>query len=239
MISPATSSAIEVESLTRRFGARRAIDGVSFVLREGECLALFGPNGAGKTTLLRILAGLLRPTSGSARIGGVALPGGREARATVGIISHQAMLYEALSARENVEFAARLYGVRDPRGAAQRALERLRIAERADSLVRSLSRGMRQRVSIARAMVHEPRIVLLDEPFTGLDALGASALTAALRELRAMGAGLVLVTHNLSEGLELGTHTAIMREGRFVSLEPRESEEPVAFARRYREVVGA
>lgn len=212
---------------------------MSFELGAGECLALFGPNGAGKTTLLRILAGLLRPTSGSARIGGVELPGGREARAVVGIISHQAMLYEALTARENVEFAARLHGVRDPRAAAERALARLRIAERADSLVRSLSRGMRQRVSIARAMVHEPRIVLLDEPFTGLDALGAAALTAALRELRSLGAGLVLVTHNLEEGLELGTHTAIMREGRFVSLEPRAPEATADFARRYREVVGA
>ncbi|HEX6964939.1 MAG TPA: heme ABC exporter ATP-binding protein CcmA [Gemmatimonadaceae bacterium] len=228
---------IEVRGLTRAFGARRAVDGIDFALETGDCLALFGPNGAGKTTLLRMLAGLLKPTSGTARIGGVTLPGGAAVRAAVGIISHEHMLYDALTARENVEFTARLYGVRDPRDAALRALERMRMLDRADTLVRALSRGLKQRVSIARAMVHGPQVVLLDEPFTGLDAAGAAALTAMLCELKRDGAALILVTHNLSEGLELATHAAIMRDGRFVRYEPCAMLDAVEYAVSYRELV--
>ena len=234
--APAT---VETDRLARRFGARRALDEVTFSLRAGDCLALFGPNGAGKTTLLRILAGLLRPTSGVARVGGVSLPGGPEARGVVGIISHNGMLYDALTARENVEFAARLYGVRDPGTAAMRALDRLGIAERADSATRALSRGMRQRVSIARAMVHEPRVVLLDEPYTGLDEAGAVALTAALAELRLAGATLVVVTHHLAEGLALATHSAIMRGGRLLRFERTGGEAPSDYAAMYRAAVAS
>ncbi|HEX6535496.1 MAG TPA: heme ABC exporter ATP-binding protein CcmA [Gemmatimonadaceae bacterium] len=230
---------VEVDGLSRSFGGRRAVDGVSFALAGGECLALFGPNGAGKTTLLRMLAGLLKPSAGSARIGGVALPGGPEVRAEVGLISHASMLYAALTARENVELAARLYGVTAARAATETALARMRILDRADAPVRALSRGLQQRVSIARAMVHEPRVVLLDEPFTGLDASGAAALGGALMELRAHGAALVLVTHNIDEGLSLATHAAIMRDGRFVRLEPRAGIDPAAYAAAYRGAVDA
>ena len=225
---------MQAEGLVRTFGGRRAVDGVSFTLHAGDCLALFGPNGAGKTTLLRMLGGLLKPTAGSARVGGVALPGGAAARAAVGMISHQGMLYPALTARENVEFAARLYGVPAPRDAALGALALMRIADRAEWPVRMLSRGMQQRVSIARAMVHGPRVVLLDEPFTGLDAAGASALTRALEELARGGASLVLVTHNLDEGLALATHVAVMLAGRFVRLERRATVDASRFAHEYR-----
>ena len=229
--------AVEVVGLTRSFGRRVAVRDLTFAVRNGECLALFGPNGAGKTTLLRVLAGLLRPTSGTAHIAGVKLPGGADARAMVGLISHQSMLYAALTARENVEFTARLYGVPSPREAAMRALERMRMAERAHSVVRSLSRGMQQRVSVARAIVHEPRVVLLDEPYTGLDETGASALSNALESLKAGGASLVLVTHHLGEGLALATHTAIMRDGQFVKHEPRGTVELDAYRDAYREAV--
>ncbi|MBX6331691.1 MAG: heme ABC exporter ATP-binding protein CcmA [Gemmatimonadaceae bacterium] len=232
-----TSPAIDVRGLTRAFGGRRAVDGVAFTLRGGECLALFGPNGAGKTTLLRMLAGLLRPTSGTARIGGVAVPGGPAVRAAVGLISHASLLYGALTALENVELAAKLYGVREPRAAALRALEAMRVRDRAATPVRALSRGLQQRVSIARAMVHEPSVVLLDEPFTGLDAAGAAALTSALVALRSSGAALVLVTHNLDEGLSLATHVAIMTAGRFVRFEERGALDAPAYAAAYRELV--
>jgi heme exporter protein A len=131
LTSPAPA-AIEAHALTRTFGRRVAVRALKFGVNDGECLALFGPNGAGKTTLLRILAGLLRPTSGTAYIGGVKLPGGAEARAVVGLISHQSMLYSALTARENIEFTARLYGVESPREAAIRALRRMRMEARAD-----------------------------------------------------------------------------------------------------------
>jgi heme exporter protein A len=157
----------------------------------------------------------------------------------VGLISHHAMLYAALTAQENVAFAARLYGVPDPEGAARAALERLRVLERADTPVRRLSRGLQQRVSIARAMVHGPRVVLLDEPFTGLDEAGARALTGALTTLKAEGAALVLVTHNLTEGLALATRVAVMREGRLVLDRPRAAVEDVAFAAEYRALFAA
>jgi heme exporter protein A len=231
------TAAVEAQGLVRAFGARRAVDGIDLALYGGDCLALFGPNGAGKTTLLRLLAGLLKPTGGSARIAGVPLLGEPAARRLVGIISHQSMLYDALTARENVEFSARLYGVRDPRAAAEDALERMRVLDRANAPVRALSRGLQQRVSIARAIVHRPRVVLLDEPYTGLDEAGAAALTAALDELKAHGAALVLVTHNLTEGLALATHAAVMRRGRFVRLEERGAVDPVRYAAEYRELV--
>jgi heme exporter protein A len=228
---------VETVGLVRSFGHRRAVAGIDLSLGGGECLALFGPNGAGKTTLLRVLAGLLKPTAGRAMIAGVALPAEPEARAMIGLISHRGMLYEALTARENVELAARLHGLRDPRAAAATALARMRILDRADAPVRSLSRGMQQRVSIARAVVHGPRILLLDEPFSGLDESGAGALTSMLLELRAAGAAMVLVTHNLAEGLALATHAAIMRDGRFARLDSRAAVDPATYAASYRELV--
>jgi heme exporter protein A len=228
---------VEAHDLVRSFGGRRAVNGVSFALAGGECLAVFGPNGAGKTTLLRILAGLLKPTSGTARIGGVDLPGGPEVRGVVGLISHASMLYGALTARENVELAAKLYGVVDARDAAMHSLERMRVADRAETPVRALSRGLQQRVSVARAMVHEPEVVLLDEPFTGLDAAGAAALSDALVELRSHGAALILVTHNIEEGLSLATRAAIMYGGCFARVEEREGIDASAYAASYRELV--
>jgi heme exporter protein A len=238
---PVTSSAAVVEAvgLVRTFGGRRAVDGVDLRIAAGECLALFGPNGAGKTTLLRLLAGLLTPTAGSCRVDGVSLRDGRSARARVGLISHASMLYGALTARENVEFTARLYGLRDATGAARRALQLMRVADRAETPVRALSRGLQQRVSIARAIVHEPGLLLCDEPYTGLDDVGSAALTAALAERRDRGASLLLVTHNLAEGLALATHAAIMRRGRLVRHEARGALDPAAYASAYRELVTA
>ena len=235
----AVAPAVEAVALTRAFGARRAVDGVDFALAPGECLALFGPNGAGKTTLLRMVAGLLRPTRGEARVAGVPVHGGATARALVGMISHQSMLYAALTARENVELAARLHGVPDAAAAATRALDLMRVADRADTPVRRLSRGLQQRVSIARAMSHAPSVVVLDEPFTGLDEVGARALTDALTTLKAHGAALVLVTHHLGEGLTLATRVAVMRAGRLVLERPRAAVDDAAFAAEYRDLVTA
>jgi heme exporter protein A len=228
---------VEVTDLTREFGPRRAVAGVTFSLSSGDCLALFGPNGAGKTTLLRVLAGLLKPTSGSARISGIALPGGPVARSRVGLISHHTMLYEALSARENVSFSAALYGVRDADARVEDSLRRMSMLERADASIRSLSRGMQQRVSIARAMVHAPQLVLADEPYSGLDENGARALTALLKELRSAGTAIIVVTHNLVEGLSLATHAAVMQRGKFVRYDPARSIDPKSYAATYREVL--
>ena len=227
---------IEAAALVRAFGARRAVDGLSFSLAAGECLALFGPNGAGKSTALRLLAGLLSPTSGSASIGGVRLPAA-EARARVGLILHRSMLYEALTARENVRFSARLHGLGDVEHAVERALVALRVADRADVAVRALSRGLQQRVAIARAIVHGPDVLLADEPYTGLDEQGGAALTTLLRERRDAGAALIVVTHHLQEGLALATHAAIMRAGRFARFERADGLERDRYAAEYRELV--
>ena len=231
------NAVVATENLTRLFGARRAVDGVSISLCAGDALAIFGPNGAGKTTLLRMLGGILKPSAGKARVGGVALPGGSDVRRRIGIISHHSLLYDALTARENVEFSARLYGVQNPREKAEAALASMQIETRADTPVRALSRGMKQRVSIARATVHEPDLVLADEPFTGLDIVGSKALTSLLSSLRDRGASLVSVTHNVEEGLSLSSHAAIMNSGRLVRSESRSAIEPQSFAREYRELV--
>ena len=238
MESP-NGAVVATENLSRSFGTRRAVDGVTLAVAGGEALALFGPNGAGKTTLLRMLGGLLRPTSGKARIGDVPLPGGPEVRRRIGVISHQSLLYDALTARENVEFAARLYRVPDPVTRSTEALERMRILDRADTPVRALSRGLKQRVSVARAIVHSPSVILADEPFTGLDVVGARALATLLIELRDAGAALILVTHNIDEGLGLATRAAIMDRGKLVRSETRAEIEPSSFAREYQDLVAA
>ncbi len=230
---------VEVAELAREFGSRRAVAGVTFSLAAGECLALFGPNGAGKTTLLRLLAGLLKPTSGSARVSGIQLPGGPLARSRIGFISHHTMLYEALSPRENVSFSARLYGIRDFRGRVEDSLRRMSMLERADAPIRSLSRGMQQRVSIARAMVHSPQLVLADEPYSGLDESGARALTVLLRELRSAGTAIIVVTHNLAEGLLLATHAAVMQRGKFLRYDSADRVDARAYAVVYREALVA
>ena len=231
------NAVVATENLTRVFGSRRAVDGVSVSLCAGDALAIFGPNGAGKTTLLRMLGGILKPSAGKARVGGVNLPGGPEVRRRIGIISHHSLLYDALTARENLEFSARLYGVDDPGAKTERALASMQILDRADTPVRALSRGMKQRVSIARATVHEPDLVLADEPFTGLDVVGSKALTSLLMSLKHRGAALVIVTHNLVEGLSLSSYAAIMNSGKMVRSEARSGIDPESFTREYQELV--
>ena len=235
--APVGERVIATHGLGRRFGGRRAVSDVSFSLGAGDCLALFGPNGAGKTTLLRMLAGLLRPTEGSGEVAGIALPGGAALRGAIGYISHASMLYGALSARENVELTAKLFGMRNAREAANQALERMELPNRSETPVRLLSRGMQQRVTIARATVHSPRVVLLDEPFTGLDDSGSAALGAHLAALRASGTTMVLVTHQIPEGLALATHAAIMRDGALARMEEGESWDASSYLTVYRGLV--
>jgi len=233
----ASERVITTHGLGRRFGGRRAVSDVTLSLGAGDCLALFGPNGAGKTTLLRMLAGLLRPTEGSGEVAGVVLPGGATLRGAIGYISHASMLYGALSARENVELTAKLFGMRNAREAAKQALERMELPDRSDTPVRLLSRGMQQRVTIARATVHSPRVVLLDEPFTGLDDSGSAALGAHLATLRASGTTMVLVTHQIPEGLALATHAAIMRDGALARMEEGEAWDASSYLTVYRGLV--
>jgi heme exporter protein A len=213
---------LAVTSLARSFGHVRALRGVSFSLVPGDALAIFGPNGAGKTTLLRLLAGILRPDKGTITIAGSPLVRGDVSqRRRLGLIAHASLCYDGLTAAENLEFYGRLYGLPDPRAAAARALESVGLTDRAGSAAVTMSRGMVQRLSIARALLHDPEIVLLDEPFTGLDQRAAAALQAQLAVLRSQRRTVVMVTHNLDEGLELATHVAIQVAGRFTVFEPR------------------
>jgi heme exporter protein A len=233
-----SSELLVAASVTRRFGHRLAVDNVGFSLRAGECLALFGPNGAGKTTLLRLLGGLLKPDEGTVSLMGTAIADNTSLRARIGIISHRTMLYPALSAQENLEFAGRLYGVGNARQVAGDVLGRMGI-ERVNAPVRLLSRGMQQRVSIARAIVNSPVLLLADEPYTGLDDAGAQALTKLLLELKRDGAGLVLVTHQLNEGLELADHVAVMVEGGFARYQSSAEVNRSEYASQYRDMVTA
>jgi len=213
-------TALTVRGLERRFGHVRALCGIDFALGEGDSLAVFGPNGAGKTTLLRVVAGLLLPHRGEVLLDGV--PPGRadEAhRRRVGLIAHYSLLYDGLTAAENLRFDSRLYGLRD-RAAVERALEGVGLAGRSGDLVATFSRGMVQRLAIARALLHDPRVVLLDEPFSGLDQRAAAVLRDLLLRLRAERRTMVLVTHNIDEGLELATHVAIQVAGRFAEFGP-------------------
>jgi heme exporter protein A len=238
----AYAAVCETVELVRRFGSRRAVDGVSLRIGAGECLALFGPNGAGKTTLLRLMAGLLRPASGDVVLRGKRLAGQNiEERGQIGLISHQSMLYDVLTVAENIAFAARLQGVqfqgvRALETATTNAIKRLGLEGRELTPVRALSRGWQQRVSIARAIVHSPSLVLLDEPYTGLDVAGARALTDVLRTLRDDGAALALVTHSVEEGLALATHAAIMLDGRIRRHESTSGIDPIAYANTYRQL---
>lgn len=237
--APPQDALVEARGLVRAYGGRRVVNGVDLGIAGGECLALFGPNGAGKTTLLRLLAGLLRPSDGSALVGGH-VARSADARALVGIISHQTMLYPALTALENVRFAATMHGVADAAASARAALERLGVADRADAPVRSLSRGMQQRVTAARALVHSPRVLLLDEPFSGLDDAGASALAGIVGGMAREGVAVLLVTHDAREGLALATHVAVINRGALVLHEPRiASGEPDAFTARYRALLAS
>jgi heme exporter protein A len=232
-------SVLEARGLSRSFGRVRVLREVSLALAPGEALAVAGPNGAGKTTLLRLLAGLMRPTAGEIRILGRLLLGdGAEVRRAVGLVSHQSLLYDDLTLVENLTFAARLYGLPRPRESALAALESAGLASRAGESPRRLSRGLAQRAAIARAMLHQPRLLLLDEPFTSLDAASAERLREELRRRLADGLGLVIVTHHLAEVWTVATRIAVLVEGRWAAEEPRAGELG-DFLPRYQGLIGA
>jgi heme exporter protein A len=230
---------LAARGLRRSFGRVRVLHDISLSLTAGEVLAVAGPNGAGKSTLLRVLAGLMRPTAGEVRVLGHPLTAdAAETRRAIGLLSHQTLLYDDLTLLENLTFAARLYGLADPGAAAREALEAAGLTARADDSPRRLSRGLLQRAAIARAVLHRPRLLLLDEPFTALDAASAERLRAALAARRGEGLGRVVVAHPLGEVWELATRVAVRVEGRWVCDEPRAGP-LTAFLPRYREWIGA
>ena len=230
---------LEARGLHRSFGRVRILQGIDLTLRTGEALAIIGPNGAGKTTLLRLLAGLMRPTEGEVRLLGRPLRRGSDsARAMVGLLSHHSMLYDDLTLLENLSFVARLYGLERPVERARAQLDAAGLADRVNELPRRLSRGLLQRVAIARALLHSPRVLLLDEPFTALDAAGVEQLQADLLSRLAQGLGLVVVTHQLTEAWDLATRVAVLIDGRLVADEPRTGLLE-SFLPRYHGMIGA
>jgi heme exporter protein A len=230
---------LAVRGLSRAFGRVRVLRALDLTLAPGEALAVAGPNGAGKSTLLRLMAGLMRPTAGEVRILGRPLAGGDpDARRAVGLLSHHSLLYDDLTLLENLTFAARLYGLPQPGAVAHAALDAAGLAARAHDTPRRLSRGLLQRAAIARALLHRPRLLLLDEPFTALDAASAERLGGELRTRRAEGLGLVIVTHHLAEVWDVATRVAVLVDGRWVCDEPRAGDLD-GFLPRYREWIGA
>jgi heme exporter protein A len=226
--------AIETQGLTKHFGAVAALKRVDLRVSTGESLALFGPNGAGKTTLIRILTLGLKANSGAVRIAGLdPRSDNLGIRQRIGLISHQSLLYDQLTAAENLEFFARLYGVEDPRSRGAELLDTIGLGHRAADPVGMLSRGMQQRVSIARALVHDPPVVFLDEPFTGLDPHAAAMLRTTLDGLRTRGRTVLLVTHNLRQGLELSHRWALLSRGRIIDQGDSQGADPADFEREY------
>ena len=208
---------IACHKLTQTFGPRRALDGVNLHIAPGEYVTLVGPNGAGKTTLLRILATLSRPTSGAVRVAGLDVDThGPAIRRQIGYLSHRTLLYDDLTAAQNLAFTARMYDVADAEARIAALLARVDLAARRHDLVRTYSRGMQQRLAVARAVLHRPRLLLLDEPYTGLDPLAADALTALLAELAGEGCTILLTTHHLESAIAARGRVVVLHRGRVV-----------------------
>jgi heme exporter protein A len=232
--------AIEVLKVTKAFGHQVALRGVDLQVAEGEFLTLFGPNGAGKTTLVRVVASLARPTSGSVRLRGQDL--GRAAvtlRRDLGFISHNPLLYGDLTAEENLRFFARMYDVPQAGDRIRDVLDQVGLVARRHDPVRAFSRGMVQRLTIARAILHNPAIMLLDEPYTGLDLQAADMLAAVLHDLVTSNRTVILTTHNLEQGLEMCHRAAILHRGRVAWQGERAGVDLAAMKEIYRDVTAA
>ncbi len=205
---------IEVHKLTKRFGLKTVLRGLDFEVQPGEFVALLGPNGAGKTTFLRILASLSRPSMGKVKIAGYELPGQAAAvRARLGVVSHLPLLYPDLTAQENLEFYARMYGLTEYEARITQVLEMIGLEPRRHDLVRTFSRGMQQRLAIGRAILHDPEVMLFDEPYTGLDQDASAMLDEVLKTVAAQGRTVVMTSHDLARAEDLATRFDILSRG--------------------------
>ncbi len=230
--------ALEVRDLSRTFGARKALDNVSLELPKGAFLSIFGPNGAGKSTLLKVLSTLTPPSKGKATVLGFdVVEGAVELRERIGFISHNPLLYPDLSAEENLEFFAEIYCIDNPKERIHELLEAVELDHRRLDLVRTFSRGMLQRLSIARALLHDPALIFLDEPYSGLDPHAMDILDGLIAKVRA-GRTFVMVSHDLSKGLELCSHALILAKGGIVLFQDKDLIDEDEFATTYRKTVG-
>lgn len=209
---------IQVRNLVKRFGPKTILRGLNFEVQEGEFVALLGPNGAGKTTLLRVLSSLSRPAQGVVRIAGYHLPEQSAlVRGRLGVLSHQPLLYGDLTAQENLTFFGRMYDLKDISGRSAEVLDLVGLADRADDLVRTFSRGMQQRLAIGRAVLHQPQVLLFDEPHTGLDQDACLMLDDIMQEIAGRGQTIVMTSHDLSRAADLASRFDILSKGRIVA----------------------
>lgn len=208
----ALEAALDIEGVWKYYGDFPALRDVGLRIAPGSTVALLGRNGAGKTTLLRIVAGLSKPSKGAVRIHG-ADARQQATRRRIGVLGHGISLYDELSAIENLLLFGRLYGLSDPRKRADAMLERTGLERVRDGLVREFSRGMRQRLAVARVFLHDPEVLLLDEPFTALDDRAIAVLQSMIGEMHERGRTIVMSTHQLREALELATHVALIQRG--------------------------
>lgn len=232
---------IEATKVTKVFGLRPVLKGIDLMVAEGEFLTLFGPNGAGKTTFLRIVSTISRPTAGQVRVAGYWVPQqATAARSVLGVVSHAPLLYGDLSAEENLQFYARMYGIDGPKRNDRIAhvLKAVGLSARTNDLVRTFSRGMQQRLAIARAILHDPPVLLLDEPYTGLDQDAAAILGEVLQDVATRGRTVLMTTHNIARGLALADRVAILSRGKIAYEAKRDELTELSFADTYAEITG-
>lgn len=234
----ALTSAVTADRLLKSFGHIHALRGIDLSIDAGEIVTIFGPNGAGKTTLIKILSGLTHPTSGKVCINGSDLAEyDAESREKIGLISHQTFLYNNLTPVENLRFYGALYGLDNLEERILKAIEEVELADRRHDLVKNFSRGMQQRLSIARATLHEPKILFLDEPYTGLDQHAARNLRKILKRLHTEGRTILMVTHNIARGLEMCSRVLIQVLGKMVYDKPVDEVDRDHFEKLYFDTV--
>mgnify|MGYP000208596499 CR=1 FL=1 len=229
--------AVRTDDVTKVYGRVRAVDGVSFAVEPSETVGLFGPNGAGKSTLLRMLAGLVRPSSGTITLGGADLvPGDHAVHRAVGVVTHESMLYDDLSARENLRFHADLHGVTDPAARCEAVLDAVNLSGRASQYPSAFSHGLRKRLSLARALLHRPDVLLLDEPYAGLDQRSVADLAAILDGFD--DRTVLLTTHDLTRGVSRCDRALVVDRGRRQADVDLGDTSAAAFETTYRRAIG-
>jgi heme exporter protein A len=229
---------ITVKKLVKRFGPKVVLRGLDFEVESGEFVALLGPNGAGKTTFLRILASLSRPVMGTVNIAGYQLPNQAAAvRQRLGVVSHLPLLYGDLTAEENLRFYGRMYGIPKMEARITEVLEMVGLEPRRRDLVRTFSRGMQQRLAIGRAVLHDPEVMLFDEPHTGLDQDACEMLDTVLREVAARGRTVVMTSHDLARTADLASRFDVLSKGKIVASARRDEMEPDQILSFYRQAL--
>jgi heme exporter protein A len=212
---PSVKPALELRDVSKQFGIFQALSGVCLRVEPGNSILLYGPNGAGKTTLLRVLSTLARPSEGKVLYDGADVhANSTAAKAAIGFVSHTTFLYGELTARENLEFVGKLFGLTHLSQRVAAVLDVFNLRERAETPVRELSRGYQQRVSLARAFLHDPQFLLLDEPFTGLDAASTESLEGVMRDLQGQGKALIFSTHSFDQGAAIARRLVALEGGK-------------------------